>query len=316
MRRRQAVSTLALSSVALLASSLRAGAQGAPEKLRIAGPPTEDSTNLFYAIKTGMFTRGGLDVEMISTSSGTAATAAVISGTYEIAKTSLMALFTAHLRGIPIVIVAPELLHQARSPFALLQVAPDSTLRTGSDLNGKIIGVPALNDLNSLATKAWVDKNGGDWKSLKFVEIPNSAMEAALTQKRVDAAILQTPQLDASLSAGTTKTIGDGWSAIAPSFMAGAYVARGDWAAQHGEAVRRFNRVYAEATSYVNTHHAETVQYVVELTKIEVANAGKIRRSQNGTALDVALVQPFIDAAAKYETISRGFPARELFWNG
>lgn len=314
MRRRQAVSRLALASLAALAVPYHAQAQGTPEKIRLAGPPTEDLTSLYYAIKNGHFTRAGTDVELVGTSSGAAATAAVIAGTYEMGKTSAIAIFTAHLRSIPIRVVAPELIYTSRSPFALLQIPVDATYKTGADLNGKTIGVPALNDLNVLATRAWVDRNGGDWKSLKFVEVPNAVLEAALQQHRIDAAMIQPPQLDASLAAGTSKTLGDGYGAIAPSFYLGLFIARADWAAQHGDALRKFNRVMAEASAYVNSHPAETAPLVAELTKITLANTEKMHRSLIGTTLDLGLLQPLIDAAAKYDLIPRGFPAREIVW--
>ena len=264
MRRCEAVSLFSVASLAALARPGTAAAQGPLEKIRVAGPPTEDMTNLYYAIKTGMFQRAGLDVSMVPTGSGAAATAAVIVGTYELAKTSLLAVFAAHLREIPIAIVAPEIVHTPRNRVAEaeLQIATDANYKTGADLNGKTIGVPALGDVNTLATRAWVDKNGGDWRSLKFVEIPNSALEAAIVQHRIDAAMLQSPQLDFSLAAGTTKTLGDGYGAVAPSFMSGAYVARTDWASQHADSLRRFTRVYVDATTYVNNHPAETVPLV------------------------------------------------------
>jgi hypothetical protein len=41
-----------------------------------------------------------------------------------------------------------------------------------------------------------------------------------------------------------------------------------------------------------------------------------MHRSLNATALDPKLVQPFIDAAAKYEHIAHAFPAHEIFWTG
>ena len=313
MRRSTAVSSLAALAAAAMARP--AWAQAA-EKLQVCGTYTEDMTNIFFGVKTGLFTKEGLNVELIATATGAAATTAVIAGTYDIAKTSTLVVFAAHLHDIPIVIVAPELLNEPRRPFAMLQVAPDSTIKTGADLNGKTIGVTALNDLNTLATRAWVDKNGGDWKSLKFVEIPNSATEAAIAQHRVDAAVLQSPQLDASLSTGTTKSIGDAWSAIVQNFMVGIYVARKPWAEQHGDALRRFNRAYAEATRYVNTHPAETASYAAELTKIEPAKMATMRRSQSGTSITPAMLQPVIDAGVKYETLPHGFNARDIFWSG
>src|SRR5271170_8428504 len=41
---------------------------------------------------------------------------------------------------------------------------------------------------NSLTISAWVDKDGGDSRTIKWVEIPNSAIAEALVQHRVDVA--------------------------------------------------------------------------------------------------------------------------------
>jgi NitT/TauT family transport system substrate-binding protein len=311
MRRTHALAALALAPFAL---PLRGGAQ-AVEHVKLAGPQTEDLTALYYGIKNGLFSRIGLDVEMVGTSSGTAAVTAMIAGTYELAKTSLLSVFNAHLKAIPITIVAPEFTYNARSPFGLLQIATDAPFKSGADLNGKTIGVPALNDLNTLAARAWVDKNGGEWKSLKFVEIPNAVMESALQQHRIDAALMQPPQLDASLAAGTTKTLGDGYGAIAPNFLVGGFVARADWAAKHDDAARKFARGLAQAGAYVNAHQAETLPLVAELTKIPLAATEKMHRSLNATALEPNTVQVLIDATAKYDLIPRTFAAREIIWS-
>jgi NitT/TauT family transport system substrate-binding protein len=314
MDRRHAIASLAATSAALLASRAPAFAQ-TRETLQVAGTQTEDMTNIFYGIKKGLFARAGLDVELVPVNSGALVTQAVITGTYPLGKTSTLVVFAAHLRDIPIVITTPELVNQPKRPFAMLQVAADSTARTGADLNGKTMAVTALNDLNTLAIRAWVDKNGGDWKSLKYVEIPNSATEEAIAQHRVEAGVLQTPQLDASLAAGTTKSLGDAWGAIKSDFMVGVYIARRDWAGQHADTLRRFNRAYLESTRYVNAHTAETIPYAAELTKIEPDKVAKMRRSENGTVLNAGVLQPVIDAGVKYGTLPRGFSAQELLWN-
>jgi ABC-type nitrate/sulfonate/bicarbonate transport system substrate-binding protein len=72
-------------------------------RIQVVGPPAESATNLYYAIKTGMFAHAGLDVTMVATNSGAAGTTAVITGTYELVRTSLLPLLSAHLRGIPLV---------------------------------------------------------------------------------------------------------------------------------------------------------------------------------------------------------------------
>jgi NitT/TauT family transport system substrate-binding protein len=307
---------LGLAGAALAALGPRAARAQTLDKLRSAGPLTEDITNIFWAQKTGLFQKNGIDLDLIGINSGSAAVQAVVSGTYDLARTSVPGLLAAHLRNIPLVIVCPGLLSRASNPFSGLQVAPDSPLKTGADLNGKTMAVPALGDLNTLATRAWVDKNGGDWHSLKFVEIPNSAIEAAIVQKRVDAGVIQSPQLASSLAAKTTKTIGDAWGAIATTFLAGVYVARPDWADAHADLLHRYAKVYAESTNYVNGHYKETEPLVAELTKMELANVSKIPRGFNSVTLQLTDIQPFIDASAKYDIIPRAFPARELVWQG
>ena len=151
MRRRRALTVLACSALADLASRGTGLAQSASPAIRVAGVPTEGATNMFYGVKSGLFARAGLSVEQITIGSGTAATTAVIAGTYELAYTSLMAVINAHLRGIGIVVVLPANLHVARDPLALLQTSADAKFRTGSDLNGKTAGVPALDDLNTIS---------------------------------------------------------------------------------------------------------------------------------------------------------------------
>jgi NitT/TauT family transport system substrate-binding protein len=313
MKRNDLLRIIGGTPVALTASSATA-ARGASEAIAVVGVPSEDMTDIYYAIKTQMFARKGLDVSLVAASSGGAATAAVVSGTYQLGKSSLLALFNAHLAGIPLVAIAGDILNEPKNPRSLLQIAPDSPYKTGADLNGKTIGVPALGDATTLAIRAWVDKTGGDWHSLKFVEIPNSAMEAAIVTHRVDAAILQTPQLDISLEKGTTKTLSYANEAIAPTFILAGYVALADWVKSHTAETRIFVSTLAVATAYVNTHRPETAPLVAEFSKTTLENVAKMHRTTNPTVLDPALVQPLIDAAAKYGIIAHAFPARDVIW--
>jgi NitT/TauT family transport system substrate-binding protein len=304
----------ALGAALVVASRRPVRAQGA-EKIVIVGSANEALAPLYYGVKTGMFGKAGLEIEHVPANSGSAAMAAVVTGTYEMSSTNTLSICTAHVRDIPISIVAPEIVYTPRNREALLQVAVDSPYKTGADLNGKTFGVAALVDIDTLAAKSWIDKNGGDSKSIKFVEIPNSSTPQALVEHRIDAALIQPPVLDASLAEKTTKTLGDPMGAIAPTYMISAFVTRTDWAQQHADALRRFYRVLIESANYVNAHHAETAPIVADITKIDLGVVEKMNRTLAGTSLDVSLFQPLIDAAAKYNLIAHGFPARELVFD-
>jgi NitT/TauT family transport system substrate-binding protein len=288
----------------------------APLTVHIAGVPTDDLTPVFYGVKAGLYQKAGLDVQIVPTSSGTAATTAVVAGTYEIGKASLISVMVAHLRGLPIALVAGGAVWDPKVPFAQLLAAKDTTFKIGPEMNGKTIGVPALNDLNTLVTSAWVDKMGGDSKTLKFVEIPNSVATAALTSHRIDACVEQDPQTADALATGQVRSLAPAYSSISNHFMFGAYFVNTDWAKTHADAAKTFARVTYQAATYTNTHHAETAAMMSEITKIPIAVFSKMDRVQSATNGDAELMQPLIDAAAKYHQIPRGFPAAELYLNG
>ena len=304
---------VAAAALALLGGSLPAVAQAPLTIIHVAGVPTDDLTPVFYGIKAGLYQKAGLDVQIVPTSSGTAATTAVVAGTYEVGKASLISVMLAHLRGLPIALVAGGAVWDPKVPFAQLLAAKDTTFKVGPEMNGKTIGVPALNDLNTLVTSAWVDKMGGDSKTLKFVEIPNSIATAALVSHRIDACVEQDPQTEDAIASGNVRVLEPAYSSISNHFMFGAYFTNTEWSSKHADAVKAFSRATYQAAAYTNTHHAETATMMSEITKIPLAVFTKMARVESATSGDAELMQPLIDAAAKYKQIPRAFPAAELY---
>src|SRR5579875_1677457 len=170
-------------------------AQSSLPTIKVGLVPSDDITPVLYAARTGMFRKAGFDVQLIPATSGTAVAQAVVGGSYDIGKSSLVSLMNAHLRGLPLYLIAAGGVYDSSAPYAELVVAPDAPYKSGKDLNGKTIGVPALNDLNEVVIDGWVDQHGGDSKTLHYVEIPNSAATAALAEHRIDAYVMLYPPL-------------------------------------------------------------------------------------------------------------------------
>jgi NitT/TauT family transport system substrate-binding protein len=285
------------------------------EKIQLAATPADDLTPALYAIKNGLYEKAGLDVEYVPTSSGGAAATAVVAGTYQMGAGSLISSLNAYLRGVPLAVVANGGIWDPRYPFAQILVAADSPMKSAAELNGKVAASPALNDLNELAIDAWMDKNGGDSQSLKWVEVPNSAVAEALAQHRIDVCAMNEPALTAALEAGKVRAIAPAYTSISEHFVFQLYFANADWAAKHRDALRRWVRTTYQAAAYINTHDAETAELTADVTKIPLRVMQKILRVHAATSSDPKLVQPAIDAAAKYKTISRAFRAEELYFN-
>jgi NitT/TauT family transport system substrate-binding protein len=293
----------------------RAARAQTPNLIRLGATMADDDTAIYYALKTGLYKKAGLDVDFTVVSSGGAGTQAVIGGALDIAKSSLVPLFAAHTKGIPIVLVAPGGIYTDKAPFAVLVQPADTAYKTGKDLEGKTIGVAGLGDTTQLVISMWVDQTGGDSKTLRYVEVPNSAQTAALEQHRIDAALLLNPQLQEALMSGKAKRLGLPMDTIAPQYMLGAWFAMSDWASKHADAVKTFAAVTAQSATFTNAHHEATAAMMSDATKIPLDVFSKMDRIDNYTTLDPANIQSSIDFAAKYKMITRGFPAREMIFD-
>jgi NitT/TauT family transport system substrate-binding protein len=289
------------------------GAQAPPAIIRLGTVVADEITPILYAQHAGLYARAGLDVQITAVASGAAVTAAVLSGSYEIGKSSLPALMNAYLRGLPVAIIAPGGVYDPHAPYEELIVATESPIRGPRDLEGKTVGVPSLHDLNELAVDGWVEAAGGDYQTIKYVELPNSAAGVAVAEHRVDAANVSNPPLAAALRTGRVRVAGHPWDAIGPSFLISVWFTTKEWAASHPDQVRAFARTTEEAGAYTNTHHAETAPVVADYTKIPLSYfTGGMTRTVSGTTLRVDQIQPVIDLSAKYKFIPRSIPAREL----
>jgi NitT/TauT family transport system substrate-binding protein len=305
-----------MAALALVASAPGAvRAQPALTLIHVGGVLSDDMTPVIYAEKSGLFRKEGLDVQIVSSTSGSAMAQAVISGTYEFGKSSMLSAINAHLRGIPLEVIAAGGTYDSRSPFAALCVADDSTIASGKDLEHKTVGSPALNDLNQVVGGPGVDQHGGDWTKLQFVELPNATAAAAIAAHRVDAAVMLQPALAEAVATKTVRSIAPAYDAIAPSFVFAAYFTSSDYAKNHPDIVAKFVRVVYAAAAYTNKHHAATAAMMADVTQIPVDTIEKMPRVDGATSLDPKAFQPVIDAAAKYHLISAGFPAREMLAN-
>lgn len=297
------------------ASAGRAFAQApVTAAIRLSGTGADDFAPVLYAQKAGLFHTAGIETSYERSNNGAATVAAVLGGSVDIGKASMGALISARARKIDVRVNAGGALFQSTTPRAavMLVVAADSPLRTGKDLAGKTIAVPALGDQNTLAIKSWVDSQGGDSKSLSFLEIPSSAAAAAVKQGRVVAAALVPPFAARAIGDGTVRVISNIFAAIAPRFLLTGWFSTADYAAKHRDLVLRFGKVVGEASVYVNAHVPETADALAAFAGVSAASIVQAGITPAATTLDPRDIQPLIDVMAKYGFIERRFDASEF----
>jgi NitT/TauT family transport system substrate-binding protein len=284
----------------------------AVSRLNVAGVPEDSITPLLYADQAGVFKRYGIAVNLSPERSGSAIASGIVGGAFDVAKSSLTGLIVARSKNIPFVLVAAGGVYAASAPIVGLLVKTDSPIKVAADLNHKTVAVSALGDIYALSTLAWMEKNGGQPKTVKQLEFPVSAVPDALLNGRVDAAAVVEPILQSALDSGKLRSIGAPFTAIADRFLYTCWFATASWATQHSAEVSAFNHAIRDASVYTNEHRPQTVELLAKYSSTDPAIVAKMTRVENGTVLDVKLIQPVIDASAKYNFIASSFPAADL----
>ena len=313
MRRTTFLSTTgAAAAVAALPS--RAPAQTTPPltTITLASTVSDDMTPILYAQQAGIFRKYGIDAQIQRMSSGAAGIEGLMSGTFDLAKGSVTTILSAHEKGIPVTIVAEAYLNNPKAPTSAFMVLKDSPIETGKDFNNQLVASAALGDIGTIALSAWVDQHGGDAKTIKFVEIPFSATGAAIETGRVAAGVTSLPQLAIALKAGKLRAIPAIMDSIAPLYNEVAWATTKDYSSKNPAVIRAFVRAYAEAVTYTNVHHAETVQLISAYTTIDPAIISTMNRVLAWPSVTVAHLQPLIDACVKYGFLKASFPATDV----
>jgi NitT/TauT family transport system substrate-binding protein len=298
------------SSVAALAAP--AVAASAPlTTIRLAGTTDPDVVAVIWGAKNGIFAKRGLDVQVQRFNNGSAVSAAVVGGSIDIGKANIFSLMVAHLRGIPFVIESVAAMYSSASPTVGFVVSKESTLTAGAALNGKTIATAALGDVFSQVTAVWIDQSGGDSKTVKFIELPSSAMPAAIVAGRVDAGIMVDPLLTEAIRSENCKSIGRPYDIVAKRFGAAFYFCTADYAAKNADVLARFRAGLIEATNYALAHKREMIPIMVDYTGLERRLLDDVPLVI-GSGIAVDDVQPVIDFAARNKLIKSAFPATEL----
>jgi len=306
------IAAIALGLSLVLSTGAPAQTPSALPVIRVASAPSDDMTPVLYADRAGLFRAAGIAVDVQRTSSGSAVAVAVAANAVDIGKSSIVPLISAHARGFPFTLVAPSAVYTSASHSAAVIALKTSTIRSARDLNGKTVSVAGLQDLNWLGVQAWIDKNGGDVKSVHFLEVPVTSVAAALDAGRIDAGALQTPVLAQDIETGKYRILGYMTDSIGHRFLQSAWFTTQAYAAKNPDLIARFVHALRQAAEYTNQHPDETVDLLASFTGMEAATIRRMPRVVAGTSIDTREIQPLIDAAVKYKLIEKPFPAQDF----
>jgi NitT/TauT family transport system substrate-binding protein len=297
---------------ATLAFPCAALADGAAAPIAVGAVPNESDGTVLYAQDLGLFAKAGLNVTLTVVTNPAPMHAAVTSGSIAIAGFPLSQAALAKARGIPLVMIAAGALYLSNALTNALLVLKDAPIKSAADLNGKTIATRDLANMSSLGARAWVDKNGGDSKSLRWLEIPDPEDVAALQSRRVDAASISEPALSNALRSGQATLLSHAFDAIAPRFLIAGYFTTEAFAAANPDVVRRFATVINDAAHWANQPKNRPQSGAILAKYAMIPVFPDTTRFTYAEEIRVADMQPVLDTLLTYGYLKAPMRAADL----
>jgi NitT/TauT family transport system substrate-binding protein len=266
---------------------------------------------VLYAQNAGIFRQSGLDVVWERAASGAVATQAIVGGASDVGQANIISMITAYSRGIPFVLVAPSIMYRKDTATAGIVVGANSPIKAPIELQGKVVAC-ATGGIAYLGLRAVIDKAGGDSSTVRWLELPNTAIAAAIEAGRIDAGLLAEPNMMQDIRTGKVRLLVDELTGYDRPILEAVYFATRDYAAKNRDTLTRFAKALERAAIYSNAHVPETSTLLTPFTGMDPKVVAEMRHGYFAPTFDPAAIQPVIDLAAKYKVIPQRFEAREL----
>jgi NitT/TauT family transport system substrate-binding protein len=272
--------------LALLAALVPTVAQ---EKIRLGLIPISEALGAVIADREGFFKAEGLDVEITKFESGATAVPVLQSGRLDVALSNTVSTLQAIGQGLDAVVLAPGAVVRSAPPdttTALL--ALKDNIKSIKDLEGKRVAVNVINSSAWLHAVAALDKQGVDWRKVRFTEIPFPQMNDPLLNGQVDAIGQVDPFRSALMATGKAEILSWTYVETAPGTDITQYIALGPWAQKNHETATKFARAVMKGAQFASTNEAATRDINQAWTGLNPAFKDKVLLPQLGTAVNVA----------------------------
>jgi NitT/TauT family transport system substrate-binding protein len=312
--RRSFLTQCAAGSTILVAGARNATSAATPAAIRVGVIGGDFAAQPYFANDMGFFEKAGLKAEITEFNNGPAIAAAIAGGALDVGYSNVISLVIAHDKGLPFTIIAGAYIYRpSTATTGLLSVLKTSTIQNAKDFTGKTIAVGALYNVTDLATRAWIDNNGGDSTSVHFVEMPASAFTEAIKSGRIDAAPIDA-SLDPQLGkAGSSlRLVGKAFDSIGSNYTVGGWFTTKDWVIKNGAEAKAFSQAMKSSAQWANTHAHESAAVLAKYLKTDQALIESLPRVGYSTSITPAAIQGSIDVAARYKVIRAAFSAKDL----
>jgi NitT/TauT family transport system substrate-binding protein len=316
------IAALALILAACGGSSGTAGTTGAPGSpaatpVTVGYVPYSDDVALFVARDKGFFARHGLDVTLAPAANPVAVVSSMVSGQQQFGFITTPVLINVNSKGTPLQCVSTVDGQQPAAPAAdatALVAAKGSGITSVKDLAGKKVATVQLSSLNSLSVLVLAKQAGINPRGIQYIQMPFPQMPAALSQGRVQAAVIVAPFVTTALAQGAV-LVDHPNQVLYPHGTITCLSALGSYISQHPATVTAFHAAMNEAVAYAQAHQAAAKATLAKYLTLTPAVAQKqVLSTDWNPVLHPATVSQVEGYMREFGLITATIPAARMVW--
>jgi NitT/TauT family transport system substrate-binding protein len=324
MKRTHRAGSRALAPVFALA--LLAGACGGSDDdssgAAAAGPVTIDvglptgvtsfaNSDVVLAERRGFFRAAGITVKWKNFRSGVSVVQGVVGGSLDVGGASIEPVVNAEARGGGLSVIG------AYADKLTVSMVTPKEIAKPADLKGKRLGVQEVGAFREIMTRMVLQDAGLTRDDVQYVPVDAQAYISALSQGKVQSAILQTEQAFAAQQDNPRLHQLVDLNAINPDYFYGAYFVSDKWLAENRAAAKGFLTAITRAHRFMYENKAESVPIIAQATGFDEAVINQAYEQllvRQGAfpvneGLDAARIQKTIDQMRQYKILEGAAPA-------
>jgi NitT/TauT family transport system substrate-binding protein len=290
-------------------------AQTAPANVRVAVMGVANFTPLIVARDKGWFREANLNVSWTTVAQGAIAVEAVFGGSAEVGGGSIFEPLVARSNGLDIVYVAASTRIRSNPPDnSGIAVRTNDPIRTAKDLVGKRVSGGLINGPNYVHMREWLQRNGVDFASVQYFELPFPQMADALFQNRLDAVWNVEPFLTFMLRSGNARVIAYPYQENVPRMDITGYVAKESWVKANADVARRFKQAVDRATTHlINASKEERDDWVAKYTGAKPEVVAALNLPEFTTEFNVPSLKANLEIAVR-QKLAKPFDLDAMLW--
>jgi NitT/TauT family transport system substrate-binding protein len=267
--------------------------------LKVGYLPLTDFLGMYAAIEQGYMAEEGLKLELQAMAGGATIIPAIVGGSLDFGISNYVSVIVANGQGLKIKAFSDSAYgSKASPPFAII-TKKDSPIKTAKDLNGKKVAVNTRNGIVHVGVQEWIERNGGDPKTVQYVELPFPQMPPAITNGSVDAAAPTEPFVTVSTSQDA-QVLSYYLTDLRDNCAIAGFISTDDWITKNRDAAAAFHRANTKGMEWVAKNDKTAREYAAKYANLDPAIAAKINLATLRSTPLVEAVQFWVDMSKKW----------------